>query len=85
MTYTTIDQIERHPGESHAVTSGNHRISAGRMLRWLTLMLDVARQRRQLQALDDRMLKDIGLSRSLAAAEARRSVFDLPGARGWLG
>jgi uncharacterized protein YjiS (DUF1127 family) len=35
------------------------------------------RQRRALMALDDRMLADIGISRSQAYGEADRSFFDL--------
>lgn len=44
--------------------------------------LDVARQRRRLLALDERMLKDIGLSRSDAEREARRGFWDIPQAGG---
>lgn len=36
------------------------------------------RQRRSLLALDDRMLADIGISRSQAYGEADRPFFDLP-------
>ena len=36
------------------------------------------RQRRSLLALDDRMLADIGISRSQAYGEATRPLFDLP-------
>ena len=36
------------------------------------------RQRRALLALDDRMLADIGLSRSQAYGEATRPMFELP-------
>ncbi len=42
----------------------------------------VQRERRALAALDDRMLKDIGLSRSMAAHESARSLFDLPSDQG---
>jgi len=36
------------------------------------------RQRRDLKALDDRALDDIGISRRQADAEARRSFWDAP-------
>ncbi len=40
--------------------------------------LDVARQRRQLLALDERTLKDVGISRIDALQEANRSFWDIP-------
>jgi len=40
--------------------------------------LDVARQRRQLLALDERALKDIGISRADAFREANRDFWDIP-------
>jgi uncharacterized protein YjiS (DUF1127 family) len=46
------------------------RFSLGRMLRAM-------RTRDELAALDERMLKDIGLSRAEALAEARRAPWDL--------
>ena len=38
----------------------------------LLLYIDRARQRRRLRALDDRMLRDIGVSRAAAWAEAQK-------------
>jgi uncharacterized protein YjiS (DUF1127 family) len=40
--------------------------------------LAVRRERRALLALDDRMLADVGLSRTDAYREAHRPLFDLP-------
>ena len=40
--------------------------------------LDVARQRRQLLALDERTLKDVGISRIDALREANRNFWDIP-------
>ena len=40
--------------------------------------LDVARQRRRLRALDDRALKDIGISRADTFREAQRGFWDIP-------
>ncbi len=44
----------------------------------LRAALIARRQRRSLLALDDRMLADIGISRSQAYGEADRPLFDLP-------
>lgn len=40
--------------------------------------LDVARQRRELLSLDERSLKDIGISRADALIEADRDFWDIP-------
>ena len=40
--------------------------------------LDVARQRRKLLSLDERSLKDIGISRADAYREASRDFWDIP-------
>ena len=40
--------------------------------------LELNRQRRQLLTLDDRLLKDMGISRADAEREAQRSVWDDP-------
>jgi uncharacterized protein YjiS (DUF1127 family) len=47
-------------------------------LRGLHVMLSTARQRRHLARLDDHLLRDIGLSRAEAAAEAKRTMWDAP-------
>lgn len=51
--------------------------SATGMIRQFAHALQVHRERRALAALDDRMLKDIGLSRSTAHKEANRALFDV--------
>jgi uncharacterized protein YjiS (DUF1127 family) len=45
----------------------------------LLAALETYRQRRALLALDDRLLRDIGLSRADAEHEAARSFWDVPG------
>lgn len=44
---------------------------------WLRVMLRTISTRRQLARMDDRMLRDIGLSRSEALAEADRAPWDI--------
>jgi uncharacterized protein YjiS (DUF1127 family) len=53
-------------------------ISPVGLLRFLADIVRVRAERRSLMALDDRMLKDIGLSRGQAENEAGRSIFDVP-------
>ena len=52
--------------------------SVGAVLGLIRHAATVRRQRRALLALDERMLADIGLSRSQAYREASRSLTDLP-------
>jgi uncharacterized protein YjiS (DUF1127 family) len=42
-------------------------------------MIAVARQRRDLAAMDDAQLRDLGLTRAMANAEAERRFWDLDG------
>lgn len=58
---------------------GRARVSGRRGLvaRWLDAVL-LARQRRQLAALDDHLLRDIGLDAGAARREAARPVWDAP-------
>lgn len=51
---------------------------AGRIPAYLRAWRDVARERRHLEALDDRFLADIGVDRIEARREAMRSFWDLP-------
>ncbi len=49
-----------------------------RVARYILTCLEVARQRRQLLALDERTLKDVGIRRIDALREANRSFWDVP-------
>lgn len=49
-----------------------------RFVHYFMICLDVARQRRQLLALNERTLKDIGRSRADALGEANRGFWDIP-------
>jgi uncharacterized protein YjiS (DUF1127 family) len=51
--------------------------AARRLVQALLEWRELARQRRRLLALDDRMLKDIGLSRADAVREAARPFWDV--------
>jgi uncharacterized protein YjiS (DUF1127 family) len=53
----------------------------GQYVEHLRVALLVARERRALMQLDDSTLKDIGLSRSQAFAEASRPFGDIPANR----
>lgn len=61
-------------------TTAGHRRPARRasLLRGLTMLFAVRRQRKALNALDDKALEDIGLTRPEAEAEARRRFWDAP-------
>jgi uncharacterized protein YjiS (DUF1127 family) len=48
------------------------------LARRVALWLEVRRQRRQLLAMSDHMLHDLGLSRADAEGEATRPFWDLP-------
>lgn len=67
-------------GSASWLTSGVSRLI--RRMFWMTAYLlaciEVARQRRQLLAMDVRALKDIGISRADAVAEAGRDFWDIP-------
>ena len=49
-----------------------------RFAHYFLTSLDVARQRKQLLALDERTLKDIGINRTDALREANRDFWDIP-------
>jgi uncharacterized protein YjiS (DUF1127 family) len=49
----------------------------GGWLRWLVVMLHAIETRRRLAEMDDRMLRDIGVSRSEALEEAARAPWDI--------
>lgn len=49
-----------------------------KVMGFISHALQVRRERRALAELDDRLLKDIGLSRSTAFEESQRSLLDVP-------
>ncbi|MEM7191031.1 MAG: DUF1127 domain-containing protein [Pseudomonadota bacterium] len=49
--------------------------------RGLVKALQVAKERRRLATLDDRMLDDLGLTEQQAGFEAARPIWDLPAGR----
>ena len=65
----------------NAARLGGFALLPGRVFRRLELAFQVARERRQLLALDAAALKDIGLSRADADGEAARKFWDLPPGR----
>lgn len=56
----------------------NHGTQGIRPLHWLTRAFATRHQRMRLDELDDYLLRDIGVDRSTARAEARRAFWDLP-------
>ena len=63
---------------AHSTTMphGGHRSHS--LLARLRLGLTVRRERRRLAELDDAALRDIGVSRDQARAEAERPIWDVP-------
>lgn len=61
-------------------TTASHRCAPRRpsVLRTLGHLMAVWRQRQTLKDLDDRALRDIGVNREEARAEARRTFWDAP-------
>jgi uncharacterized protein YjiS (DUF1127 family) len=51
----------------------------GRLIDAVELAVEMRRERRMLLGLDDRALKDLGLARADAYAEATRACWDIPG------
>jgi uncharacterized protein YjiS (DUF1127 family) len=63
---------------SRARSAGGIRRLICVVVRFLELAIDVRSERRALLKLDDHLLKDIGLSRCEAWAEACHSFWDIP-------
>ncbi len=77
----TSEVIDDHVPALSAPISYVRRMTYQRWLRaahYFRTCLDVARQRRQLLALDERKLKDVGISRIDALREANRQFWDRP-------
>lgn len=67
----------------HAATRSASALTAPGLFRRLRKAAALARQRHALAALDDAMLRDIGLTRDQAMNEAARPFWDAP--RHWRG
>ncbi len=69
-----------HSGDRHPVAHREDNLLATltRFARTWQVVLETRRQRRMLMALDDRMLSDIGLSRSQAFREGSKTLLDFP-------
>ena len=72
---TLIDTIRDLPGAAACATLLRR---GGALYHLISVAFAVWRQRRDLLALDDRMLKDIGLSSADAWGEGNRDFLDLP-------
>lgn len=87
MRHTTLRGPLAEPLSDSFSTASGHTFfttfvhSIARATTILGVALRVARERHALAALDDRMLKDIGMSRSLAHLETSRPFLDVPTAR----
>ncbi len=77
MSVETYQSSARFPRRAGHTRSIGQRLA--QFVCYLVTCLDVARQRRRLQSLDERMLKDIGISSLDAHQEANRSFWDIPG------
>jgi uncharacterized protein YjiS (DUF1127 family) len=73
MQHVTVQQSSSHqPGIADYVRQVGHWVA------FVRSVMTVARERRMLLQLDDRMLKDIGIGRSEAFYEASKSLADVP-------
>jgi uncharacterized protein YjiS (DUF1127 family) len=68
--------LDRRAAGSAGRSSERLRAGLGRVILTLLRWQELARQRRGLLKMDDRMLKDIGISRVDAAREAARPFWD---------
>ncbi len=73
MTTTANDFLRRG-----TLNGGTYRWDVRGLFRHLAACFAVARERRELLALDDRALRDIGVRHIDAAQEANRAFWDLP-------
>ncbi|MEM7774635.1 MAG: DUF1127 domain-containing protein [Pseudomonadota bacterium] len=68
---------------SQSTDTSNHTSPAKQLskaFQWVRYALQIRRERQSLAALDERILKDIGLSKSMAFRESTRGFFDTPDA-----
>ena len=76
MSVQTIETRNPFPQQTGYVRSAAKHLAT--FVCYFITCLNVARQRRRLQALDEQMLKDIGISAVDAYRESSRSFWDVP-------
>lgn len=70
-----------HKSLGHRPSLSDHVRRVGKWVAFVRVAMAVARERRMLMELDDRMLKDIGIGRSEAFYEGSKPFADVPGHR----
>ena len=73
-----MQHVTAQHSSSHQPAIADYVRQVGNWVTFVRSAMTVARERRMLLQLDDRMLKDIGIGRSEAFHEASKSLGDVP-------